>query len=184
MSTDMWHNDLMAQKRTGAQIVDAVADAAHDLFVERSPSAVSIREIAEAAGVNLGLVHRYVGSKDDIIALVLRRHTERVRTTISALDVDSTLDEIAEVVVTRPATGRLMAGLLLDGIDVATVKDEFPLLDRLGANSGGLNAAITYALALGWEVFGPALLEASDASPTDTDTVEALGRALKSIGTD
>lgn len=172
----------MTTRRTGAEIVDAVADAALELFVQRSPSAVSLREIADLAQVNLGLIHRYVGAKDDVVALVLRRHTERARTAIeTAADGTELIAVIADTVVRRPSTGRLIAGLLLDGADLTEMKGEFPLLDRMARLDGDLDAALTYALALGWEVFGPSLLSALDAD-TDADaTAGALRDAMTAI---
>ncbi|MFN3256441.1 MAG: TetR/AcrR family transcriptional regulator [Ilumatobacter sp.] len=172
----------MATRRTAQQIIEAVADGAAELFAERSPSAVSVREIAAAADVNLGLIHRYVGSKDDVIALVLTRHTERARAAIaSAADTGQALDMVAETVVNNPATGRLVAGLILDGVDVAAVKGEFPMLELLANDHDPVDAAITYALALGWEVFGPSLLNAVDASPGDPQLTNKLAAALKTV---
>lgn len=170
----------MTPKRTAAQIVDAVADAAHELLVERSPSAVSLREIAAAAQVNLGLIHRYVGSKDDVIALVLARHTRRVRST-SELSPPELVRQVSDAIVNYPATGRLMGGMILDGVDVAALKDEFPLLQQLAKSGDPTNAAITYALVLGWEVFGPTLLGALETNPDADDLVDALALAINTV---
>src|SRR5207248_9502831 len=54
------------------EVVVAVVEAATALFAERGPAAVSLREIAQAADVNLGLIHRHIGSKADLLAAVLR----------------------------------------------------------------------------------------------------------------
>jgi AcrR family transcriptional regulator len=51
----------------------AMLDAAEELFSSRGFSAVTVRDIAERAGVSHALVHRYIGSKDDIYRAVLRR---------------------------------------------------------------------------------------------------------------
>jgi AcrR family transcriptional regulator len=167
-------------KRTAAQIVDAVAEAAYDLFVERSPSAVSLREIATAANVNLGLIHRYVGSKDEVIALVLERHTRRAQT-ITELGHCDLMHQVADAVVNRPSTGRLIAGMILDGVDVAALKDDFPLLEQLAKNGDATSAAMTYALALGWEVFGSSLIAALGTSTDPNEVVEALKTAMNAI---
>lgn len=171
----------MTQKRTADEIVDAIAEAGHRLFLERSPSAVSVREIATEANVNLGLIHRYVGSKDDVIALVLRRHTARARTAISEIAPDDLLRQVAEVVVRHPATGRLIGGMILDGVDVAELKGEFPLLESLRGDGGEVGAALTYALALGWEVFGPSLLAATGARPEPDELTDAVADAMVAI---
>lgn len=172
----------MTTKRTAAQIVDAVGEAAHELFVERAPSAVSLREIAAEANVNLGLIHRYVGSKDDVIALVLARHTRRAQaaTELSHLEL---MREVADGVVNRPSTGRLIAGMILDGVDVTALKDDFPLLKQLAANSDATSAALTYALALGWEVFGPSLVAALDTSADPDKLIDALNAGMNAIQT-
>jgi len=167
-------------KRTAGQIVDAVADAGYALFVERSPSAVSLREIAAAANVNLGLIHRYVGSKDDVIALVLARHSRRAEALIGLSDRDL-MHHVADAVVNHPSTGRLVAGMILDGVDVTAVKGDFPLLGQLAKNRDATGAALTYALALGWEVFGPSLMGALDAAADPDELVEALDRAMNAI---
>jgi AcrR family transcriptional regulator len=170
----------VATKRTAEQIVDAVAEAGYDLFVERSPSAVSLREIAAAAHVNLGLIHRYVGSKDDVIALVLARHTRQAQA-IAELGPRDLMHQVADAVVNRPSTGRLIAGMILDGVDVTALKDDFPLLEQLAKNSDATSAALSYALALGWEVFGPSLIAALETSADPNELVEALNAAMNAI---
>ena len=169
-------------KRTAAQIVGAVADAAHDLFVARSPSAVSMRDIAAASQVNLGMIHRYIGSKQDVIALVLARHTEQARlAAAAAADDDELLAIVADAVVNRPGTGRLIAGMILDGVDVKERKGEFPLLERLAESDTELTAAFTYALALGWEVFGPSLSAALGVSAESAEVSAGLVDAMRQI---
>jgi len=55
-------------------VVARVLDAAEVLFSERPYAGVSVRAIADAAGVSHALVHRYVGTKADILRAVLARH--------------------------------------------------------------------------------------------------------------
>ena len=172
----------MTTRRSSEQIIDAIAAGARSLFLERSPSAISMREIAAAADVNLGLIHRYVGSKDDVIALVLERHTAAARAAVDASpDRSALLHAIAGAVVTRPSTGRLVAGLVLDGIDITRFKREFPLLEQLGTDGDNIDATFAYALALGWEVFGPTLLNAIGEAPTNETLTERLELALHAI---
>lgn len=170
----------MTTRRTAADIVDAVAGAAHALFLQRSPSAVSMRDIATAADVNLGLIHRYVGSKDEVISLVLDRHTQLARAAITDAVRGELVDQVADAVVRRPATGRLIAGMILDGVDVSRLKGDFPLLEQF-EDDDAVGAAITYALALGWEVFGPSLLEAVDANPDPADLSAAVADAMRAV---
>ena len=47
--------------------------SATELFAARGPSAVSLREIAAHAGVNFGLIHQYIGTKDNLLRLAFQR---------------------------------------------------------------------------------------------------------------
>lgn len=55
-------------------VVTRVLDAAEELFSDHPYADVSVRAIGEAAGVSHALVHRYMGSKADILRAVLARH--------------------------------------------------------------------------------------------------------------
>lgn len=51
----------------------AILEAARELFAERGVKAVRVRDIAHDAGVTHALVHRYFGSKEDIVGEIIRR---------------------------------------------------------------------------------------------------------------
>jgi AcrR family transcriptional regulator len=68
-------NGGRATPRGGREAVVArVLDAAEDLFASQPYADVSVRQIADAAGVSHALVHRYAGSKADLLRTVLERH--------------------------------------------------------------------------------------------------------------
>ena len=46
-------------------------DSAIDLFGQRGYHVTTIRDIAQAAGVSIGLIYQYVEDKEDILFLVL-----------------------------------------------------------------------------------------------------------------
>ena len=52
---------------------DQILDAANALFAERAYDAVSIEDIASAAGVTRGLVHHYFGGRKDVYIALLER---------------------------------------------------------------------------------------------------------------
>jgi TetR/AcrR family transcriptional regulator, repressor for neighboring sulfatase len=58
-------------------VIDAAIRAAADLFAEKNPSHVTVREIAARAGVSHALVHRYLGSKEEILGRVLEYDREQ-----------------------------------------------------------------------------------------------------------
>src|SRR3954453_16023027 len=53
-------------------------DAAERLLVEQGHAGITTRRLAEAAGVNHGLVHYYFGSNENLLARALERFTERL----------------------------------------------------------------------------------------------------------
>lgn len=59
-----------------AEATQRILAAARALFVEQDPESVPIRRIAEKAKVNHALVHRYFGTKDDLLAAVLEQEAE------------------------------------------------------------------------------------------------------------
>lgn len=56
----------------------ALLDAAESLLVESGHAAITVRAVAERAGVNQGLVHYYFGSMDELLLQTLERFTERL----------------------------------------------------------------------------------------------------------
>lgn len=62
--------------RTSAE--EALLDAAERLLVDVGYSAITTRKLAQAAGVNHGLVHYYFGSNENLLVRALERFTERL----------------------------------------------------------------------------------------------------------
>lgn len=65
------------QKRNAARTRHKILQAARRLFAESGIDAVGIREIAAAAGVSHGLVQRYCGTRDQMVAGILKEEVER-----------------------------------------------------------------------------------------------------------
>ena len=98
-------------------VVSRVLDAAEELFSDHPYAHVSVRAIGEAAGVSHALVHRYVGSKADILRAVLARH-------------EGVLAGAASGVTTvREATARMLAG------DMRATQRYFRLVLRVSMDS-------------------------------------------------
>src|SRR6056297_2857157 len=92
------------------EVVDAVLDAADRLFAEQGPGNVSLRAIAQQAGVNYGLVHRHFGTKDDLFDRLLERYAERWNERVEArsLDYVGALEELLGPQTGTPETGSYM----------------------------------------------------------------------------
>ncbi|MFE7721460.1 helix-turn-helix domain-containing protein [Nocardia rhizosphaerihabitans] len=146
-----------------AEVVSAVLTSAADLFAERGPAATSIRDIAERAGVNHGLVFRHFGAKDQLVAAVLNH----LGAETAAQDDDAALS------AADPRWQRhwvVLARCILDGFDVGKLQERFPVMSRLvdaarphhsETQAAAVAAANVAALELGWRMFGPFLREST-----------------------
>jgi AcrR family transcriptional regulator len=107
--------------------------AATELFAERGPDGVSLREIAAHAGLNYGLIHQYVGSKDDLLRLVIARSTSTTAARFAqAAGVGEALELLqGPVGADRPAYPRLLAWSILQGRDPKELAGPAPALPKL-----------------------------------------------------
>src|SRR5205807_3220629 len=100
----------------------AVLEAATRLFVGRGPASVSLRDIAEEANVNLGLLHRHFGSKSELISAAVSRLIDGFGVSTGDVFAYAAMpDELAQF-VTAPSHAhaayvRMLAWLLLVGTE-------------------------------------------------------------------
>lgn len=165
------------------EIADAVLDAAERLVAAAGPTDVSLRAIAQEAGVNYGLVHRHFGTKDELFDRLLARYAERW---IARLDAGADYDEALEALLgPTPDSGaylRLLAWTLLSDRDKgADAHRRHAALDRLPELREGEDAVVTTAAALafvfGWRFFNPFIRAALHLDDADADDLHAAMRA-------
>jgi AcrR family transcriptional regulator len=142
----------------------ALIEAATQLFDRRNPGSVSVREIARLAGVNHGLVHHYFGSKQALVQAVLDDLSSKARTSLAA---GTAMDQDSPVLTYTRILGRVM----LEESDLTPLPASHPILVQLASlarDVGGLDersarirAAQGAALAMGWLLFEPLLVESS-----------------------
>jgi TetR/AcrR family transcriptional regulator, repressor for neighboring sulfatase len=173
-------------------VMAAVVEAAGRLFADRGLEQVSVREIAAAAGVNHALVHRHFGTKEQVIHAVLQHEALLFSQQIDDLAIDGRGADLFAVVGSRERFWRVLAHCMLSGIDPTHLVAENDNLRRLTdlvdrrTNKSGMSAEATVgaaaALALGWALFAPFLLSATDrgiATPNSIHAeVEKIGAAL------
>ncbi|WP_227981766.1 helix-turn-helix domain-containing protein [Nocardia spumae] len=144
-------------------VVAAVMEAATDLFAERGPAATSIRDIAERAGVNHGLVFRHFGAKDRLVSAVLEFLGDRSGALAAAGELDA-----GDPRLRRHLT--VLARCILDGYPVGELQERFPvmalLIERIRPDAGsdraaGLAAAHLAAFTMGWQLLEPFLRSAA-----------------------
>jgi AcrR family transcriptional regulator len=165
--------------------------AAEPLFAERGFTAVSVRDIAEAAGVSHALVHRYLGTKEDIYRAVLKRNEDVI------LDAAAGTDDLDEALSLMYREGlanhrdylRLIAHSALHGLSYDETIGRFAATERLvelaearaarapapqpGAPPPRLVIAVIVALFLGWASTAPWVLEASGLKDLDEEVAAA-----------
>jgi AcrR family transcriptional regulator len=149
-----------------------------------------VRDIAEKAGVNHGLIHRYFGSKEALVRAAVKRTSAAVNAERpTPPEMAWTLRLFRE----RPELARIVARCCLDGpTDVLkyagtepAVRREIHATIRAALERTGLGAAIDprvlnalgVAALLGWVVFRP-LLDAAFDLPKDADARMARVAAL------
>ena len=173
------------------ECVRAMVQAASVLFADRGPAAVSLREVAAAAKVNLGLIHRHVGSKHDLLVAVLRS-----RPGVGQLDV-ATYEDAAELVADlvglrepRPLQLLVIVRALLDGYDLVELGVELPFLrrgadllaERLDPEDAVARAALAAAMVLGWHTAGEAYLRVLGGTRvTVADLVDSVRPAIAAM---
>jgi TetR/AcrR family transcriptional regulator, repressor for neighboring sulfatase len=113
------------------EVMTAVLDAATALFAEKGGAAVSIRDIAERANVNHGLVHRHFGSKENLRLTVQHRIMEKINEDIG--EPESYGDAVARLVHAlrkNDAFVKLLTRMFLDETE-EDVRKFFPFLRKM-----------------------------------------------------
>ena len=164
----------------------AVLDAAAALFALHGVDAVSLRDIAAAAGVHVALIERYIGHREDLVAEVFGHVS----------------DQLARAVEENPLSGqgfspdtvmgkwvRIAAALVISGRSLEGRRDFNPVLAMaqtlmagygMAEEAARLRAAQIVAAALGWRIFEDYLVEAGGLGDVPLQTLRdelALARA-------
>jgi len=154
---------------------DALIAAASELFAQRGPAAVGVREIAQHAQVNHGLIHRHFGSKHGLLQAVLGHLASEIATNVGEAAPDEALGGLVGSVLgatsKQGAWLRIMAWAILDGADIGEIQGQFPMAERMVAaaranDQGPLDpearVTLIMSVGLGMMLFGPFLQRATD----------------------
>lgn len=163
------HDEDGGQPRGREEIRVAVIEAANDLFGEKGPDAVSIRDVAKRARVNHGLVHRHFGTKEQLLREVMRNYANAfMRQAEDVPSVDVATRKMLQVMTEQPSFVRIVAHLLLSGHEAEEFVAEsggLALLAQLTQKEAGLSAkegqllsAASTAMCMGWVLFESFLL--------------------------
>ena len=171
----------------------AVVEAAAVRLASEGTDA-SLRDIARDAGVNLGLIHRHVGNKDDLIRAVL--DDEVARSLGAVTGASDVADAMRQMFLGSWGDGRyvrIVAALLLEDPTRFRHQDQFPGMEALrelpdppgrgpaegvadaGADEAERDARLMVAMAalFGWTIFEPQLRASFGQEGTDDDELRS-----------
>lgn len=151
-----------------------------ELSQTRSPGSISVKEIAEAAGVTAGLVHYYYKSKNDLIGATLVMLANDLLETVEFDDPRLIAETFLDRLVAEPSFVRIVSWMILNRPSSTSAMTRFPLAERLGEtmdndDDKGVRIAAALSIVLAAAFFAPATSNATDAPLTD---VVAILRTL------
>jgi AcrR family transcriptional regulator len=113
-------------------IRSALFAATESLCNTLPPGSVTIRQIAEDAGVNRKSVGRYFDSKEALLAATMFRVEEQFLRLIKGIeDPAEAIGRFFDELNDRPTYPRLLNWMLLEGMDPIEQIEGFPFLERL-----------------------------------------------------
>ena len=174
-------------RRSREDVSQALIDAAASLSAERGSGHVTVRDISTRAGVNATYVHRYFGSKQDLMRAAMSRSQERLAMRIE--EVPDVVDGAAAIVHATLQEREFIATLTratLDGVFEGIPSDNpamTRLLDRFmqeAASRGGggrhdprIVVACLSAATAGYALLGEYIRHGTGLDDRSSDDVEA-----------
>jgi len=176
-----------SRPRGREEVESAIRASAAKLIAERGPQGVALRDIADDAGVNFGLVYHYFGTKNQLLDEVYASATESAARRLREVEhLDDALDVLMSL--GDGTTARLVAWAVLDGKDPTELFGVSPSLSVLAdvvrrdaaeagrpvsADDARVFAAMAMVMALGWRLFGATALTVAGARSRDPEHYES-----------
>jgi TetR/AcrR family transcriptional regulator, repressor for neighboring sulfatase len=159
---------LTAPPRGKDEVIAAVIQAAHGHFASRPIRDVSLREVAKDANVSLGLIHRHVGSKRDLLRAVFDYSAKRYRAIIQSSSDPNRAFECYR----KPEFREHLKTVAFLALSNESFEDLIPrdgggilaLLETqraLGRHADGTETLAAMSLLMGWMLFRSFLIKAS-----------------------
>jgi len=160
------------RRRDGApsgpdEVRAAVLDSASTLFALRGVDAVSLRDIAAEADVNLTLIRRYIGSRDDLIDAVFAHVSEQLAVAVAEHPLagqghgpDTVMGQWVRIGAALAISGRPMPAQAIHN-PVEAIADSLVAGYGVSFEAARVRAAQIVATALGWRIFEAYLVDAA-----------------------
>ncbi|MCF2528724.1 TetR/AcrR family transcriptional regulator [Yinghuangia soli] len=180
-----------------ASAPEQILAAATELFHERSPAAVSLREIARRAEVNYGLIHHYFKSKEAVLGEVFRASAQQGGRLVA--DAPDSATALARLAQDPRAFARMLAWAVLDSDTSQVFAHSSPAMRHIAdliaaewasapaatppaaeppAHDPRVVAATSVLTLLGWSLFAPYVFPAAGLEDRDEDDVRTEVLAL------
>lgn len=173
---------------------DELAEVVLDLTAERGLDAVSVREVAAAAGVSIGTVQHHFGTKDALLLAAFERVVQTTRDRVAstavfgtrAAQIGQVLGQLLPLDDRRAREARVYVAFAARAATTPALAEvQARLLDELRAELAtvlGGRAAVERAALLLAFVDGLALQQASSSRPLGVATARRmLGRAVDAV---
>jgi AcrR family transcriptional regulator len=180
--------------------MDRILEAATELFAEKGSAQVSVRDVAERAGVSHALVHRYFGNKEDLVQTAFERTWREIQETMApAKSAREMIESILDLLLDNPLMARMMLRNMLEDTEMTVATAHFPVLTRamsLASEDMGLEdepdgkpfdirliVGALAAMTLGWTAaetrpLGSTGLDKEDPQMLRTEMHRLIGRIL------
>ena len=168
------------------EVKKAILNAAEKLLLKRSPSEVTVREIATAANVKHPLIYRHFGTKNGVILAVHTRKLEKVAKITGKVEaLEGSIKTFFQTFEKDKWRQIALARAMIDGIDPRLIQNQFPIMEQLVAllkkRQNELDeetkfdaetmATVLGAIGLGWFLFEPFLLAATRLDEKNKDEI-------------
>ena len=159
--------------------------ATERLAEREQPAKITVRKIAEEAGVATGLLYSYFPSRDAVILATLISMAHEMEGLLQdATGLEGTITEGSRFLTNRPGFSRLIAWVILQGDDLAELKDD-PMLVRLksdfeamGLPHPEIHAGVVSTMLLGNAYFQAGINSAIEGDPGDERLSQALSQTI------
>jgi AcrR family transcriptional regulator len=156
------------------EVIEALLRSARKLIAEQGP-AVALRDIADDAGVNFGLIYQYLGTKEQLVREVYGRAGDNAASRLTSAE---SLEQALALLMTfgDGTTARLVGWAAMEGSQPAEAFRDSPALGvlarlmladaraadvDLAGEDAKVFAALAMVIALGWRLFGNTALFAA-----------------------
>ena len=182
-----------ARSRDRERVENDLIEAAAELLGEFGPRALTVRMVAERAGVNHGLIHHYFGGKQPLLAAAMRRLVSEHQQLVAERTGDSPIPAPLAL-GDDPRYLRAVLRCVLDG-EMGLARTEVDAgvsvprraLDHIAARRGQqppdlatkTEVGIEMALEMGWVALEPFIFAVLDVAPHEQEELRERVRARR-----